>query len=351
MPRPDKDLRRPNARVGFTLVELLVVIAIIGVLVALLLPAIQSAREASRRTSCTNQLKQLALAMRNYELSNRVFPPSFCWNRVPGDKGGSWSALARAMPYLEQGSIYAQIDFSQGYSTALLSDGTKLASSRIAEFICPSEINDVPKLSSGVPSTFPPNYLVNMGPWRIYDPVDNSPGQGSFHPNSGFPAAKFVDGLSRTLMMSEGRMWTSLFKAALSPTPPPSMPADVPSLCALGDPSKVGMGPLRENNTGHTEWVDGKAFETGFTTTFTPNTPVSCNVSGAAYDVDLVTSREASTLTVTVNAALTARSYHPGIVNAAMMDGSVRSVSEGIDLLLWQALSTRGGGEIADDGQ
>ena len=110
--------RRSWSRPGFTLVELLVVIAIIGVLVALLLPAIQAAREAARRTSCSNHLKQIGVAMHNYESTYRVFPPSAT---LPANRlSDSWSAPARILPFLEGGAVYNDVDFNQGYAVSPL---------------------------------------------------------------------------------------------------------------------------------------------------------------------------------------------------------------------------------------
>ena len=98
-------------RRAFTLVELLVVIAIIGVLVALLLPAVQAAREAARRMSCTNNIRQLALAMHNYESANKKFPPQI----MLGKNQAIWSPQARILPYIEQGNLFASVDFKQDY--------------------------------------------------------------------------------------------------------------------------------------------------------------------------------------------------------------------------------------------
>ena len=109
-----KSMRQRSSKrhpAGFTLVELLVVIAIIGILVALLLPAVQAAREAARRAQCLNNLKQIGLALHNYAPANRVFPPSFCIARgtVLSGNNGSWSIHGRILPYLEQGDAYEQV--------------------------------------------------------------------------------------------------------------------------------------------------------------------------------------------------------------------------------------------------
>jgi Protein of unknown function (DUF1559) len=107
--------------------------------------------------------------------------------------------------------------------------------------------------------------------------------------------------------------------------------------------------------TGHTEWVDGKIHETGFTTTFSPNakTMISSSAAPVPVDGDYVSCKERSTSTVCAGkptyAAVTARSYHTGLVNALLMDGSTRSISDNIDLRVWRALSTRAGSEVTDE--
>ena len=339
---------RNRSRAAFTLVELLVVIAIIGVLVALLLPAVQSAREAARRMQCMNNIKQLALATHNYENSNRVFPPTFCWNKVVGDKGGNWSGLSRIMPYVEELNLYQGIDFDKAYTSIMFppASTTPLMTSRIAAFMCPSELNDTARVNaSGVPDAYPTNYVFNQGPWLIYDWANGKGGPGAFHPNSHLGHKAYYDGTSKTLMLSEAKTFTPLFRDG--GTAPSSIPTSPSAICGLGGTAK--FGPKPNDNGGHVEWVDGKANHCGFTTTFPPNTLVECINGGVKYDVDWVSQRESTSATVPTYAVITARSHHQGLVNAALMDGSVRPVTDDVDIVIWQALSTRAADEVVGD--
>lgn len=323
-------------RRGFTLVELLVVIAIIGILIALLLPAVQAAREAARRSACVNNLKQFGLALHNFENINRVFPPS-----VGGPIGSGlrteWSAQAQLLPYLEQGSLYAGIDFTKGYNEAYLSDGTRLSAHRVPVYVCPSEIRAEVRRENGIDAHFPLNYGVNVGTWFVWDPVAPRGGDGAFRPFQGTSVAEFVDGLSQTIAATEVKAYTPYYRNAAI-NPPPPLPANPGDLCGFGGDFKT--------ESGHTEWVDGKVHQAGVTAAFAPNTRILCLVSGKTYDVDWTNQQEGKSNTVPTTAAVTARSYHPGIVNALMADGSVRNIAETVDLAVWRALATRDGREV-----
>jgi len=324
---------------GFTLVELLVVIAIIGVLVGLLLPAIQAAREAGRRLTCSNKIRQVALSMHNYESSQGAFPP----NIMIGKDQYRWSAQARILPYIEQYGMAAGIDFNQNYSNVFL-NGQLLRSMRVETFLCPDEERDEQRYKNGDPSDYPLNYGVNCGVWKVYDASDKTGGEGAFYPNSGLATRSFTDGLSNTLMLAEVKGWQPYWRDTNNAS---NVPVDIPSdLCSIA----TSGDKVRE--TGHSEWIDGRAHQTGFTATFTPNQQVYCEgmdidwtnhrVTGwnpAAPDDPLPTEGE-------TYVAVTSRSYHTGnLVNVAKMDGSVQSVNGDIDLLVWRAMATRNGEE------
>ncbi len=328
---------------GFTLVELLVVIAIIGTLIGILLPAVQAAREAARRTQCLNNLKQASLAINNYQNARRVFPPSRMWDGIASDSSDDFSAWARSLAYMEETNLSKYFNV-QSTEDQTMPDGTPVQSVRIASLVCPSEINDMVKLNSdGSLNAYPTNYGVNTGTWLVMDPTNQATPVGSFYPNSSLKPSAFTDGLSKTLLAAEVKMWTSGYSGGAAGPTPPAGPSQI---CSLG--VTASMGPAVTDNKSHTEWGDGKSKQTGFTTAFTPNTAVLCPYNGVSYDVDYINVNEGSSLTVASYSANTSRSYHPGSVNVSLMDGSAHTVTDDINLLLWQALSTRAGNDIGE---
>ncbi len=146
---------------------------------------------------------------------------------------------------------------------------------------------------------------------------------------------------------------TDTIEAAFTPyfrnTPDPSatIPSSPGAVAALAAGASFKLGPDTNQNTGHTEWADGRVHHSGITTVFTPNTVVSyVHTDGHTYDVDYNSRQEGQSLTQPTYAAVTARSYHPGVVNVLLMDGSGRTVGNSIELGVWRALGTRAGGEI-----
>ena len=337
--------RANSPRPGFSLVELLVVIAIIAVLVGLLIPAVQSARESARRIACGNNLRQLALANIMFESTYRHFPASLQWSggsTTDDSANAVWSAQARLMPFLEELAIGAEIQrqLSVPYSQATLSNGTLIAGIRIPALLCPSESQTQIRTKNGNPYHAPLNYAVNLGTWMVFNPATNAGGDGAFFPNSRLRTGQFTDGLAKTIALAEVKTYTPYFRnAGRGSVPPPASPAEV---CGLGGDFKNDLPTL---GSGHTEWVDGRGHQTGFTATFPPQTRVPCTRPSGEYDIDWTNQQEAKSLTAPTTAAVTARSHHGDVVNYARMDGSVHAADTTIAANVWQSLSTRGGGE------
>ncbi|MFG0335605.1 MAG: DUF1559 domain-containing protein [Maioricimonas sp. JB049] len=327
---------------GFTLIELLVVIAIIAILIALLLPAVQQAREAARRTQCRNNLKQLGLALHNYADANRYLPPGAAvdLNVTSTGNNGSWGVHGRLLPYLEQGNLYNNVDLSIAWDFQTAIDGLK-----IATFGCPSDpgSDQLRDPGGGKVKLYPTNYGFNYGTWFVFDPANGQGGNGAFYPNSRLRFAAFVDGTTNTLLAADVKAWQPYTRngGPASTTIPQSI-AEAEAAVASGGQYK---------NTGHTEWPDGRVHHTGVTTTLTPNSRVEYDNGTGIVDADFNSWQEGKNGSAgnPSYAIITARSFHEGTVNVALIDGSARSVSENIDLGLWRALGTRNQGEVISD--
>jgi prepilin-type N-terminal cleavage/methylation domain-containing protein/prepilin-type processing-associated H-X9-DG protein len=331
-------------RSGFTLIELLVVIAIIAILIALLLPAVQSAREAARRIQCTNNLKQMGLGLHNYESIAGAFPPS---DIVQGTANtvtwtGGFSVHARILPVMEQGVAFNSLNF---YFSHLGAPNTTVVTVSMSIFVCPSDINNDKR------TQFPPftdlnatasvtSYGVNAGDWFVWNGFNGPDARNAFLVNKSRRIAEFVDGTSNTLLVTDVKVYNPLC-GPFSPVPPGMTPTTVPP--ANADPFTVAPAYAScAPGMGHTFWADGNSHETSMTTAWPPNKTIS-NVSGAVeldYETALVVNGGPT------YAALTARSYHPGGVNALLGDGSVRFVKSTIDGMVWRALGTVAGGEV-----
>ena len=320
-------------RSGFTLVELLVSIAIIGILIALLLPAIQAAREAARATSCKNNLKQLGLALQLHVDSKKSFPKG-CTLAI-GAPSHSFSVHAQLLPYIEEASLHDLIRFDQSYTVQ-----PQVTQKRVDLFVCPSETNQLPK-TLGDAVYQPTNYAVNYGIWFIYNPNTQEVGSGAFAVNHAIKPSRITDGLSKTLGFSEVKAHQPILRDGRSPNtmnvPLPQTPAEV-----------LAFGGTFDPEIAHSEWVNGMYVQTGMSTAFAPNTRMPYVHNGSEVDTDFMSSRLGISATDLSYGAVISRSFHPGIVQYTLMDGSVQTATDDIGVEVWQAFGTRAGNETTN---
>jgi prepilin-type N-terminal cleavage/methylation domain-containing protein/prepilin-type processing-associated H-X9-DG protein len=319
---------------AFTLVELLVVIAIIGILVALLLPAVQAARGAARRMSCENNLKQIGLALHNHE-SGRKFFPSAIEDQVTSafpnvsPRMYRWSALAMLTPYLEKSTVYNQLNLDvplycpPSFPPSFVHpDNVDPVASDPSAFRCPSDFDRRVYDWAG-----PTNYCASYGSGGANGTYVDA--DGMFFVDSRTRPADVTDGLSNTVAFAEtligsgepgGTLAAELANGRQEEIIVRLMTTPV-SEAACSEPSRP------TSNLRGAVWADGLAWSSGYNHWRTPNSPVPdcCSFLGAWK---------------------AARSRHPGGANVLLGDGSVRFVSETIDLTTWRGLGSRNGGEV-----
>jgi prepilin-type N-terminal cleavage/methylation domain-containing protein/prepilin-type processing-associated H-X9-DG protein len=339
-------------RIGFTLIELLVVIAIISVLIALLLPAVQMAREAARRTQCRNNLKQIGLALQNYHATHQVFP----FGKGLDYRGvmptipvyARWSAHAMILPELEYASLYNAINFSfppetpgMGGVVAFMPAYQNPNRENAAQCRAPLEVLLCPSDMS-VAGDWPGqnNYVANQGGWlcdRSDAPGaanDNSPAEtqtGVLYYLSRVRIADIVDGTSHTAMFSEK------IRGQGDPNPRSDMFV-IPHQTSLDATYQTCSNLNASSATPLTSkygwsWVMGENCCTLYNHVASPNKN-TCGGTGFP-----------GTMT---NMAMQVppSSRHPGGVNVMMCDGAVHFVSDGVDLNIWRAIGTRKGQEV-----
>ena len=300
----------PRLSRGFTLIELLVVIAIIAILVALLLPAVQQAREAARRSACKNNLKQLVLAMHNYESVHSVLPPGYLHKFDPAGSqanhmGFGWGLMT--LPQLEQGNLYAKFNFNvPGFSPVQL----PAREIHLPVFLCPSDPYSQSRFVVRDDTSAPPeryaagSYAASWGPSSAALNLDDTPlaSQGVFYRNSRTKVRDITDGLSNTLALGE----------------------------RTNGPIRTSSGVAHGHSSFETAWCcsareisdlpDDHGHMVLFETQYRPN-EIDSDDKGVSAP-------------------------HVGIGQFALCDGSVRPISENIDKSVYDHLGTRSGGEV-----
>lgn len=309
---PTSSSEKRRSQSAFTLVELLVVIAIIGILVGLLLPAVQSAREAARRMQCSNNLKQIGLALHNYESANGKLP--FC----SGGTGTSYSALSLLLPYMEQGNLHQNINFSRASGDAV-NDAVRMT--EVGNFRCPSDQENTRPTAGGAV-----NYYPNKGTTTLWQDTN---GNGVFYRNSGIGFRDIIDGTSNTAGFSE-RLLTDGSNGLVSPIADvflaPGTPTTADAAVSMCDQVDISNLANQFPMFMGAPWINGQH---GYQHINGPNKR-SCGFF-PSY------------------ASMPSSSRHTGGVQMLLMDGSVRFISDSIDVLVWRALGTRNGGEVIGD--
>ncbi len=327
--------RVANCRFAFTLIELLVVIGIIGLLVALLLPAVQMGREAARRSSCANNLRQVGLAAQGHLAAQGGLPAGSVAKPLPPGMLISewtfyrWSALAQLLPYLEGQAVHGSLDLTRplykNWGGGVSDENSDAVALIVPGFLCPSDAGG--RLH---PSFGPTNYAACTGSGGVEgSPLDTD---GAFGVNSATTPAKITDGLSKTALFSE------------SPLGVPGSEARDPQF----DYKFLTRRPLTEEKCEASDtwnyqdprgfsWANGEFRGGLYNHHHSPNS--------TDYDCVTYKSNGDASVRFTPYGWRAARSVHPGGVNIALADGSIRFVVDQVEPAAWRALSTIQGGE------
>ena len=351
---------------GFTLVELLVVIAIVGVLMAVLLPAVQSAREAARRTTCLSNLRQLALGMLNYELARRSFPAT--------DEAGGFSIQARVLPFMEETALARTIDFRRTATSKVFNaqrpapEFLAVFATPVPVFLCPSDpapaVTRVTVVAGGPFEVAGISYMVSVGSGAGANYDQRWPTDGVVFEKSAVRLGQVSDGASRTVFASETVRSTG-DDVVLATGATPSFPYQktlngsggvnsakqaVPGYAATGSPWSAAMKDgVIQNPDLAALWptIAGPTWRGANTNTLRGRGSSWATTGAANTLTNGYTTPNAPIPDVVIHAAgfFGPRSHHRGGAAAAFGDGSARLLAESIDPAVHRGLHSRAGGE------